>query len=107
MHINFLLAYRGLRLPICRFDSGAQVAPLASIQAKMFKQPSTIPQDLLLISDIVSTSNTSGLISETRKRASSTGSRHASSECTTDSEEEEVVENLLAKPERSHENLAR
>ena len=71
----------------------------------MFKAPSSIPQDLLLIHDIVSQSlpGPSELkphlirnANKTRESSVSTDSNGSSSESETDSDEVNIVESLLA-----------
>ena len=60
----------------------------------MFKAPSNVPQDLLLIHELVQAKE------EPRKerlRACSIASSTASTNTTTDSEEEDAVENILDK----------
>lgn len=60
----------------------------------MFKVPTNVPQDLLLIQELVQLETKT---QEQRTRASSIDSSAASTDDTTDSEEENAVESLLEK----------
>lgn len=60
----------------------------------MFKVPTNVPQDLLLIQEFIEPEKRP---QDQRLRASSIDSSAASTDDTTDSEEEEAVETLLEK----------
>lgn len=74
--------------------AGRQRFDEALALSEMFKVPTNVPQDLLLIQEFVQPVKRP---QDQRQRASSIDSSAASTADTTDSEEEEAVETLLEK----------